>query len=242
MSSLGATKVQPTDRMQVKEQIRVGQGLAELSGKDAREVKGDDLARHLGRYADSVTQAVSYLISTGLAEGTRGRYRATSAGREFAALWDTDSARARLLLRDLYQDHWAAREVTRILADGPLPQEEVAAALHQGLPGKLRRGIYLVEWLVIALIVHRDKRLYISLPEHQAPGPAGSGRAQGGGTRQGSPGGARRGAGATKTGGMLIMGLSMDQLRELPDEQYAEILHSLARSIRALNPAPATSA
>ncbi|WKK21338.1 hypothetical protein QZH56_20990 [Streptomyces olivoreticuli] len=237
MSAPGtATRMLPTDRMQVTAQIRVLQSLAELSGNDAQEVRSADLARHMGRYADSVTEAVSYLASTGLAEGGRGRYRATRAGREFAALWDTDSARARLLLRDLYHDHWAARQATRILADGLLPQEEVAARLQQGLPGKRRRGIYLVEWLVIALVVHRDKRLHLSLPGPDGPGPDQDGHAPG----SDAPGpAAAADGGAARTGRMLIMGLSMDQLREMPDEQYAEILHGLAHSINALNTAPA---
>ncbi|MEH6373828.1 hypothetical protein V7793_05655 [Streptomyces sp. KLMMK] len=240
MSAPKTARMLPTDRMQVTGQIRVAQALAELSGGDAREIKGADLARHMGRYADSVTESLSYLVGTGLAEGGRGRYRTTSAGREFAALWNADSARARLLLRGLYQDHWAAQEAVRILADGPLPQEEVATRLQQGLPGKPRRGIYLVEWLVIALVVRRDKRLHLSLPEPEAPAGDGHGADD---EAPASPSGATGGrADATGTGPVLIMGLSMDQLRALPNEQYAEILHGLAHSIKALNATPATTA
>ncbi|WP_424892236.1 hypothetical protein [Streptomyces sp. XH2] len=160
---------------------------------------------------------------------------ATGAGREFAALWDADlppghgcccgTSTGTTGRPGRSPGSWPA---------GPCRRKKWPP--HSTRPaGQTRRGIYLVEWLVIALVVHRDKRLYISLPEHQTPGPAGSSGTQGGGARQGSPGAGRRGAGATNAGGMLITGPSMDRLRELPDEQYAEILHGLARSIRALN-------
>ncbi|KNB50242.1 hypothetical protein [Streptomyces caatingaensis] len=231
-------RVLPTDRLQVKQQIQVLCALADLTGEEARPVRNADLARHMGRYADSVTGTLGYLVGTGLAEGGLGQYRATPAGREFATLWDTDSARARLVLNRLYQDHWAAREAVRILADGPLPQEEVARLLQQGLRGKKRRGIYLVEWLAIALVVHRDERLHVSLP------PADDASAADSAQDASAPGGDARGGGRqeeAKGGGeALVMGLTMDQLRELPDEQFARLLNGLAQSIEALNTVPAT--
>lgn len=233
-------RVLPTDRLQVKQQIKVLCALADLTGEEARPVRNADLARRMGRYAGSVTGTLGYLVGTGLAEGGLGQYRATPAGREFAALWDTDSARARLVLNRLYQGHWAAREAGRILADRPLPQEEAARLLQQGLRGRKRRGIYLVDWLAIALVVHRDERLYVSLPP--ADDASATDAAQDTGAPGGDAGREDRQEEAAGGGEALVMGLTMGQLRELPDEQFAKLLNGLAQSVEALNTVPVPSA
>lgn len=216
----------PTDRVSIHGQIRILCSLAEVGGPQRQAVHNAAVAQHSGRGEDSVSETLSFLAGVGLTSGGRGRYAATPAGHKFASLWQIDSARARILLREVYRNHWSARAATTLLANSPLPQEELARLLQRGLAGQKRRGTYLVDWLVTALIVHRDKRLHLSLPD-----TTGSPRAE-------EPDEATHGAPQhtedEPTDG-LIMGLTLDQLLAFPVEQYVGVLSGVVQSLQALD-------
>ncbi|MGW7002054.1 hypothetical protein ACWGCW_04255 [Streptomyces sp. NPDC054933] len=174
----------------------------------------------------SVAETLSFFSNIGLLEGGRGLYSLTKAGRTFAELRHTDSARARIHLRGVFANHWSAQAAKAILADGPLTQEQLAAQLQQGRSGNKTRGTYLAEWLVHALIVNRDKQLRVSLPETPEPAPS-------------QPDEPIRPSGqqATDTraeADLSIMGLTIEELRHLPDGQYVGVLNGVAQTFTAL--------
>ncbi|MGK5629180.1 hypothetical protein [Streptomyces sp. URMC 123] len=117
---------------------------------------------------------MAFLADIGLVESGRGLCAITKRGRAFAETWPHEEMRARLALRPLVQAHWSAAAAAAHLADGPLPQEELARLLRNGLPGAPMRGTYMVEWLDIALVVERDtERLQVHLPARKTPSAEG---------------------------------------------------------------------
>ncbi|MBX9363644.1 hypothetical protein ACF09Y_26275 [Streptomyces massasporeus] len=82
----------------------------------------------------------------------------TEAGWTIAQRWQEDQTYARLLLQGVFRSHWSVPVADAALQAGPLPAEELGRRLLGDLPGKPRRGMYLVEWLALALLVHRDQQ------------------------------------------------------------------------------------
>ncbi|MFD5106339.1 helix-turn-helix domain-containing protein [Streptomyces cinereoruber] len=147
--------------------------LFDLLGQ-ADEVTRGVLAKQAGLSPATVGDCMGFLADLGLTLAERGRYALTDTGREFAALWQHDSARARLLLHPLLMAHWSAPAAAHHLAGGPLPQEELAKKLRTGLPGVALRGMYMVEWLTIGRVVIRDEQLRVHLappPGQNSPAP-----------------------------------------------------------------------
>ncbi|MEU9385609.1 hypothetical protein AB0D38_33645, partial [Streptomyces sp. NPDC048279] len=161
----------PSGRSSPAQQINALVTLAGL-GSDGARVHRAALAEQVGKSPATVADCMAFLADLGLVEGGRGQYTVTEQGQRFAWLWPRDSAQARLLLHPLLTAHWSAAAAARHLTDGPLPQEQLATRLHSGLPGVPLRGMYLVEWLVIGLILVRDEQLNVHLASADPTAPA----------------------------------------------------------------------
>lgn len=219
MKSTSSRRVLPTNRTPPQRQIRLVQKVVEASGPGLKSVRKQDLSTATGLGLATVSEALTFLADLGLVKSGRGECSATRLGCSFADLWDRDSARARMLLNDAMLDHWASERARTLLRHGALPQEELARRLREGIPGVPKRGEYLVEWLVIALVIERDKRLYVSLPESKDTDPS---------THSADEGPTDRPDG-------LPMGLTSDDIKSLPDAQYIAFLHGVDQTIKALD-------
>jgi len=239
----------PSGRSSPTQQINALVALAALGAGGAR-VHREALAEQVGKSPATVADCMAFLADLGLVEGGRGQYAVTEQGQRFAWLWPRDSAQARLLLHPLVTAHWSTAAASRHLADGPLPQEQLAARLRSGLPGVPLRGMYLVDWLVIGLVLVRDEQLNVHLAsaDHVTPADLGTPtptppeqRAKTNATRHDSEqreraAGAAGGTGHTQT---LLLGLTRQQIQALPDTRYEAFLSGVLQSLRgALAPAP----
>ncbi|MFJ3533959.1 hypothetical protein ACIPQA_00685 [Streptomyces sp. NPDC090109] len=159
---------------------------------------------HLG--TETVTECLRFFGTVGLLDGARGRYSATEAGLAWAEVRSEDHTRGRLLLHGLFKDHWSTRAARAALADGPVEAEALAQHLQQGLSSNPRRGMYLVEWLVEALVLHRDRfgRVHApvdeNIPGAQMPNPR------------------------PPTDGNLILGMNVQRLHNLPTAKLVALL------------------
>ncbi|QUW85437.1 hypothetical protein SMIR_40865 (plasmid) [Streptomyces mirabilis] len=246
----------PSGRSSPAQQINIVLGLAFLT-EHADDVQRSRLAQHAGRSPATVGDCMSFLSDVGLVRAERGRYSVTDHGRAFARQWPKDSARARLLLRPLLQAHWSAQAAARHLADGPLPQEQLAKRLRAGLPGVPLRGMYLVEWLVIGLVLVRDEQLRMHLaPPDGVPPTAGPQAGPGKDTApeaEAEPPAApkpderderhqERAAGedlAEGAAGTTLLGLTRREVQALPDARYAAFLEGVLLSLRGALAPPA---
>ncbi|MFD0367743.1 hypothetical protein [Streptomyces sp. NPDC127114] len=229
------------------QQIKTLATLARLA-EGTGEVRRSVLAQHTGRSAATVGDCMGFLADVGLVRAAQGLYAVTDEGREFAGLWQRDSARARLLLHPLLAAHWSAPAAARHLADGPLPQEELAKRIRAGLPGVPLRGMYLVEWLVIGLVLVRDEQLRVHLApaNHQpapepADGPAGEAPSE---PHKDNASRTERGTGprpgqAGPSAGTTLLGLTRQEVQALPDARYAAFLDGVLQTLRGAH-APLT--
>ncbi|MFF3030744.1 hypothetical protein ACFVS7_06975 [Streptomyces rubiginosohelvolus] len=189
--------------------------MAGLSNGVPTRLARDRLVKVTGLYPASVADPMGFFRSLGLVEGIRGAYGLTRAGLAVAEAWTRDDEQARLLLRPLMLNHWAARKAAGLLAGGALPQEELAAKLKEGLPGNDARGIYMLEWLWIGLVVQRDERLCVRLLPQRA-----------GETDASPPPAPARDD--------TVFGLPLADFDVLPDEQYERFMKGVVQSLRAL--------
>ncbi|MFI1679099.1 hypothetical protein [Streptomyces sp. NPDC020607] len=225
--------------------------LDDLTVKGA-PVQRTALAQHVGIGAATVGDCMAFLADVGLAAAGRGQYTITEQGREFTRAWRSDRAQARLVLHPLLKAHWSAAAAGDLLADGPLPQEELGRLLRAGLPGVPMRGQYMVEWLDIALIVERDaERLQVRLPTPDTPPPgrpadardaeqeeededeAGQERA----ARQGNdPPRTRASEPHSADGATPLLGMSRLEIQDLPDARYSAFFEAILQTLIAVAP------
>ncbi|WNO62403.1 hypothetical protein RPQ02_40235 [Streptomyces sp. AM2-3-1] len=210
MTASSLDRALPTNRANLKHQEQILLAAIRLSGPDRLVVKSSQIAAETKLGSETVTECLRFFATVGLVAGSRGRYAATAAGAAWADIQPEDHTRGRLLLHNLFKEHWSARDALAALADGPVESEAVAQHLRQGLPGNERRGMYLIEWLVEALVIHRDRygRVHApatgQLPESvTAPVPS---------TRV-----------PVREEG-LILGMTTQELRCLPTAQYVSLL------------------
>ncbi len=174
---------------------------------------------------------MGFLADIGLVEAGRGQYAITEQGRAFAVLWSRDPARARLLLHPLLQAHWSATAVTRHLASGPLPQAKLAELLGSGLPGVRARGMYLVEWLVIGLVVERDEQLHVRLAATDASAPPKRSEADTAAeesvSEDSDASGTAGGDGSDDASGSSLLGMTFQEIKELPEDRYTAFLEGV---------------
>ncbi|NEC86415.1 hypothetical protein [Streptomyces sp. SID12501] len=245
----------PSGRSSPAQQINIVLGLAFLT-EHADDVQRNRLAQHAGRSPATVGDCMGFLSDVGLVRAGRGRYAVTDHGRAFAQLWPKDSARARLVLRPMLQAHWSTEAADRLLADGPLPQEQLAKRLRAGLPGVPLRGMYLVEWLVIGLVLVRDEqlRMHLAPPDGVLPA-AGPGSGPGKDTAPEAepeppatpppdehqhPRARARGEDlAEGAAGTTLLGLTRQEVQALPDARYAAFLEGVLLSLRGALAPPA---
>ncbi|MBR8642156.1 hypothetical protein KEF29_29605 [Streptomyces tuirus] len=140
-------------------------------GGDGRPASARDIAARMNLSHKSVAGVAGFLIHSGLFQPGRGAWALTEAGAALARLRATDSARARLHLRDLWQGSWFQQRAGQRLAAGPLEEKELANHLRAGLQGQAERGVFLVEWMVYALLLERDESGDLRLPADQVPPP-----------------------------------------------------------------------
>ncbi|EGX61122.1 hypothetical protein SZN_04696 [Streptomyces zinciresistens K42] len=256
MSGAVPRRTLPSGRSSPAQQINILLGLAFLA-EHAGEVQRDRLAQHAGRSPATVGDCMAFLSDVGLVRAGRGRYAVTDHGRAFAQLWPKDSARARLLLRPLLQAHWSAEAADQHLADGPLPQEQLAKRLRAGLPGVPLRGMYLVEWLVIGLVLVRDEqlRMHLAPPDGVPPAAvpeAGPGKDTAPEAKAEPPAPPEpderderqdeRAPGedlAEGAAGTTLLGLTRREVQALPDARYAAFLEGVLLSLRGALAPPA---
>ncbi|MGX5397156.1 hypothetical protein ACWLMY_35510 [Streptomyces anulatus] len=129
-------------------------------------------------------------------------------------MWKVDPAQARLMLHHVMRGHWSFSAALAALGDAPVPQETLARRLQGSLPGKSRRGLYLVDWLVMALVVHRgdDQQVHparlSAAAETQTPHPAREPRA--------------------------VMNMTNEQLFLLDDDAYVAVMRSVSAMFAGL--------
>ncbi|QKV93013.1 hypothetical protein HUT19_15650 [Streptomyces sp. NA02950] len=243
-SSSAPRRTLPSYRANPCQQINILIGLADLD-TGAAPVQRAALAEYLGLGAATVGDCMTFLADVGLAEAGRGQYAITGRGRAFAQAWRRDRAQARLVLRPLLGAHWSAAAAAAHLAGGPLPQEELARLLRDGLPGVAMRGQYMVEWLDIALIVERDpQRLEARLraPDAPAPpqdpGPDPESETPDPKRQQDRAQGQDRAADGEDTGprnvadSVVLLGMSRREIQDLPDTRYTAFLEGILQTLR----------
>ena len=199
----------PTERMSVDRQVNMLKAIHTLGGESRAPLMISQIAQHLNVAVATAGPAARFLITASLLDGGRGIYAITEAGSQFATLWDSDTARARLLLRGLWSETWFARKTARELANGPLSESELAKRLQQGKSGPTTRGLYLVEWMTMALLVQRDEMGMIT---YASPGPQAPSSPKPESTDAPPP---------------IVMGMTIGQIRELPDRQYVAYMTAI---------------
>ncbi|MGW7283132.1 hypothetical protein ACWGIV_33665 [Streptomyces sp. NPDC054844] len=148
----------PTDRASLQRQLALVFTAARSSGPEQRTIISIDVARAEGVTAETATSTLRFSASLGLFTGARGKFAVSDAGWAVTQLWQEDETHARMQLQALLLQHWSTEEVRRLLAGGPVAADELAPQLQGDLPGKPRRGVYLIEWLALAFLVHRDRQ------------------------------------------------------------------------------------
>ncbi|MCC9711650.1 hypothetical protein E4N62_44455 [Streptomyces sp. MNU76] len=221
----------PTDRASQPRQWSVYLTAARRSGVQRRTVASADVARIEEVTTETATQTLRFCTHVGLFTGGRGKFVVTDAGWSIAQLWPEEETHARLQLQALFLPHWSAEKTWKALRGGPMPVDELAKYLQHGLPGKPRRGVYLVEWLALALLVHRDRQNLV-WPAPALSGVPGSENAE-------CPAPAPESEQPEPEPELeldTLMGMTNSTLRELPPERYRAVLDSLAQVLE-LTPA-----
>ncbi|WP_330296916.1 MULTISPECIES: hypothetical protein [unclassified Streptomyces] len=155
----------PTGGMTTLRQLKVVDAVAELGGDDRLAIPVAEIADKVGLSPHNVSSSQGFLRQAGLLETHHGSLSITTAGFRLTRLRTEDSARARLFLHDHWQSTWFTKAAKRLLRQGPRQRITLAEELSQGLPATApERGLYLVDWLDYALIVHVDEDGMAHLP------------------------------------------------------------------------------
>ncbi|WP_405773670.1 hypothetical protein [Streptomyces sp. NBC_00859] len=205
----------PSDRTAPAQQWRIFLDLADLSGPGEQVITCHALAERTEVGTETLGSVVSFLQTVGLVRGARGKYAVTAAGWAIAEMQRRDETQARLLLQAQFLQHWSARAARAALQDAPVDQATLGQRLCPSVPGKARRGTYLVEWLVLALVVHRDASMKIC--------PSAALTAAAGAVPPQQPPGAQ-----SAPEPALLMGMTHSDLRALPPQHYMALLDHAA--------------
>jgi hypothetical protein len=169
ISESSRSRILPTERLTPRRQLEVIDAIAELGGPGRSAVRATTIGRQLKISPRSVSGTAGFLAQARIFRPDPGPLALTKLGLTLAQLRSTDSARARLLLRDSWQGQWFQQDAVQHLSSGPLEEAELAQRLKAGTPGPAERGLYLTEWLVYALLVDRDEQGRLTLPAAQKP-------------------------------------------------------------------------
>ncbi|MFI8106650.1 hypothetical protein [Streptomyces sp. NPDC086023] len=127
----------------------------------------------LGIAEKTVAGAHGFLGQNGLFEPGCQTFILTAAGLRLAELRTSDSARARLFLRELWGSSWFTLSTMRLLDAAPQDVTTLAEHLTRGISRRIERGLHLVHWLEYALVVHKEEGGQMALlRETQPPQPA----------------------------------------------------------------------
>ncbi|MEL5959471.1 hypothetical protein AADR41_32760 [Streptomyces sp. CLV115] len=208
--------------MGTEKQMELIAAIADLGGEGRVPVGQDAVTRRADLSPSTMSGVRAFFEQAGLIEPGRGTWAVTEAGLRFARLRSVDSARSRLVLRELWRGQWFEQAALDLLKDGPLEEGVLAGRLGEGLPGRRERWIYLVEWLVHALIVHRDNGLVA------APGTAS---------------GTTAGSGGVRADGPVIfdplMTMPDEDLAALPTDRFVALMDTYRTLFTSLTPPPA---
>ncbi|MFB7344756.1 hypothetical protein ACFCZ6_32410 [Streptomyces hydrogenans] len=184
--------------------------IALTSGPDRLPVRSSELATRLQLHLNTVAEIVAFLATINLVEGTRHNCAVTKAGWDIAEAYRNDETQGRLLLLAQFRNHWAVQLTYSLAYDAPVEQATLAGRISDTTGVAPRRAHYLLDWLVVALVLHQDPSMQLS------PSAA-----------YGVPiSGPRRGPNSVDPPG-LLMGLTPAELRALPPERYQELLKQL---------------
>ncbi|MEU0956130.1 hypothetical protein ABZ353_27905 [Streptomyces niveus] len=221
-----SARVLPTDRANVQRQQAILDAAVQLGGPQRVAVKNAQVGRHVGMRGDTVSETLRFFNDVGLlTTETAGRtYAATEAGWSLCQVWSEDDVQARLILHRCFRQHWSADAAFEALGSGSMSVDELGRRLHEGHPGKERRGTYLVEWLVWALVLRRDQRGQVS-----APGPA---------ENLDSLAATFPAPAATPqlSHSALFFGMAPSDLDRLPDSEYVETLRRVTQGFQWMRP------
>lgn len=223
----------PTDRASLQRQWSLFLTAAHKSGIERLTVASVDLAHIEGVTTETATQTLRFCTHVDLFTGARGKFVVTDAGWAIAQRWREEEMHARLQLQAQLLPHWAAERTWEALRGGPMPLDELAKFLQHGLPGKPRRGVYLVEWLALALLVHRDRQNLV-WPAPALRGAAGSEKMECPAPAPEPEPEPERYEPEPELD--TLMGMTNSTLRELPPERYRAVLDNLAQVLE-LTPA-----
>ncbi|MFD4318982.1 hypothetical protein [Streptomyces sp. NPDC058548] len=208
----------PSPRASTPKQLDGFIMFAVLSGAGRRLVSSQEISATTKSSQETTTGILSFLISIGLVEGSRGTYALTREGWGVAETWQQDKTQGRLMLQGMFLSRWPARVAFGILRDGPVPQEEFVQRLLGDMPGQSRRGRYLVDWLVLSLVVQRDAALTVTASSALLAAAHHWQDAAEAKALLGPPLHPREGA---------LMGMTYSELRALPARHYMAVLKNV---------------
>ncbi|MGW2280213.1 hypothetical protein [Streptomyces sp. NPDC001770] len=163
-SAAQGSRALPTSRITPRRTQEILDVIRRLGGEERSPVSTADISSALKLAPKSAMEAATFLIHIGLLEPDRKAWSLTPLGLNLTRLRAEDPTRARLLLRDAWQPLWFNRRACRLLANGTRTERDLAGRLQAGLPGRPERGLFLVEWMVYALLVEHDGDGHLSLP------------------------------------------------------------------------------
>lgn len=230
-SSTSGERTTPSDRASLRRQWQIALGAALDSGEEQLTISSVDVARKESVTTETATQTLRFCCEVGLFSGGRGKFAVTEAGWTIAQRWQEDQTYARLLLQGVFRPHWSVPVADAALQAGPLPADELGRRLLGDLPGKPRRGMYLVEWLALALLVHRDQQGMVW------PAPALKEAASSGGAAL--PATVREAEPEQLSGQELdaLMGMTnrkLDELDEQDPQRFQAFLDNLTQLVKSL--------
>ncbi|MDP9950022.1 hypothetical protein [Streptomyces sp. DSM 41269] len=218
----------PSERIVPRRQLELIDALAELGGAD-RPVSARDVGLRMRLSKKSAAGAAGFLVHAGLLRPGRGAWGLTEAGANLARLRAADAARARLHLRDHWQGSWFQQRAADRLAAGSVEEGELARHLQVALAGPPERGLFMVEWLVYALLVERDENGTLRLPADQTP-PQEPQKPQGAqDVEEEEPGGPQ---------GILdpLLNATAEHVTALPDDEFIALMGAYRTVFAALAP------
>ncbi|APS21007.1 hypothetical protein TK78_20290 [Streptomyces sp. Tue 6075] len=152
----GVRPILPTERINARRQLELLDTAVELGGPEMLPVPFPEAGSRLRVGKATVQSAQGFMRQNGLLGPSRGALTVTAEGFRLSELRRTDSARARLYLRDLWKDAWFTRSASKLLRSAPEEATVLAQRLSRHLSKTAERGMHLVEWLEYALVVEED--------------------------------------------------------------------------------------
>ncbi|WP_405848564.1 hypothetical protein OG211_14735 [Streptomyces niveus] len=220
-SSPPKVRTTPTSRITPRRQLEISDLVGRLGNETQAEITAEMIHKAIGIAPKSSIEAAAFFVHAGLFRPGHRAWSPTELGKNLSRLRVEDPTRARLLLRDAWQDMWFNRRARQILANGPLPEADLARRLQTGLPGRPERGLYLVEWMSYALLVERTPDNDLMLPAAARPNDVS----------------------ATAGAGVLdpLLRASVEQISALSEKEFIALMDGYRAILQAFSPRPDTT-